>query len=203
MKPEKTSPDLEQLKQLLAKSYDGSEGEDIPPLPDSLRDRLADQYGRSAATPSPVAERGKVGLFASLAQLFATPAMRAVAAVVILLLVVTVVISTGPESTQGVVRGGGENLSGITCILHQLDADEQKAVAASGLDERALRTTDSPAALDAALQGEGVRIVLDGENDLILGYLPGDTAPSIEEPLPGDPGTLTAKVAEMAAKLGK
>jgi hypothetical protein len=43
------SPDLDQIKSLLAKSFDASEGDDVPPLPESLRDRINGQYGRTQA----------------------------------------------------------------------------------------------------------------------------------------------------------
>lgn len=201
MKPEKKSPDLEQLKQLLAKSYDGSEAEDVPPMPDALRDRITDQYGHSATKPSPQAESQKVSFFSALTQLFATPSLRAVSALVIMLLVATVVIKTSTTSTKGPGRGGDENPSSITCILYGLDADEQTAVSASGLDEEALQTITSATALDSALKGDGLRIVINGETDLILGYLPGADKPTIEEPLPSDPAALSAKLAEILNEL--
>ena len=147
MKPEKKSPDLEQLKQLLAKSYDGSEADDVPAMPDALRDRITDQYGYSATKPSPQVESQKVSFFSALTQLFATPSLRAVSALVILLLVATVVIKTSTTSTKGPGRGGDEIPSSITCILYGLDAAEQTAVSASGLDEEALQTVTSAAKL--------------------------------------------------------
>ena len=205
MNPEKKSPDLEQLKQLLAKSYDGSEANDVPPLPDGLRDRITDQYGQSAATPSPLVETPKVSFFSAVAQLFATPSLQAVAALVILLLVATVVIqNTGPSST-GVLRGpdGDGTLSSVTCILLDLDEAEKAAVAQSGLAEGALTTADSPDALTKALEAVGVRIVIDGNTDQILGYLPGSDTPTIEEPLPADPAALTSKIAQIIAELSK
>jgi hypothetical protein len=204
MNPEKKSPDLDQLKQLLAKSYDGSEASDVPPLPEGLRDRIADQYGQSATTPSPQAVTQKVGFFSAVSQLFATPSLQAVAALVILLLVATVVIkSTGPSSTGGALRGGDGTLSSVTCILMDLDEAEKAAVAESGLAEDALTTADSPGALTKALEAVGVRIVIDGNSDQILGYLPGSNTPTIEEPLPADPAALTSKIAQIIAELSK
>ena len=34
----------EELKALLSKSFSAEEGEDIPPIPDQIRDRIQDQY---------------------------------------------------------------------------------------------------------------------------------------------------------------
>jgi hypothetical protein len=204
MNPEKKSADLDQLKQLLAKSYEGGEANDVPPLPEGLRDRIADQYGQSATTPSPKAVTQKVGFFSAVSQLFATPSLQAVAALVILLLVATVVIkNNGPSSTGGTLRGGDGTLSSVTCILMDLDEAEKAAVAESGLAEDALTTADSPDALTKALEAVGVRIVIDGKTDQILGYLPGSNTPTIEEPLPADPAALTSKIAQIIAELSK
>jgi|GEM_PF-1397983 len=203
MNPEKKTPDLDQLKQMLAKSYDGTEAIDVPPMPDGLRDRIADQYGRSATTPSPSVESRKVRFFSAVAQLFATPSLRAVAAVFILLLVATVVLKTIPSSTTGTLRGGGGNPPSILCILHGLDETEQAAVANSGLGKESLQTATTSADLQAALKSEKARIVINGESNLILGYLPGQDIPTIEEPLPTDPAALTATIASIAAELVK
>ena len=203
MNPEKNTPDLDQLKHLLAKSYDGSEANDVPPMPDGLRERIAGQYGRSATTPSPQVEIQKVSFFSAVAQLFATPSLRAAAALVVLLLVATAVLKNLPDSTTGTIRGGGDPSSSITCILYGLDTAEQTAVANSGLGEDALKTATTSADLDGALQGEGVRIVINGDTDQILGYLPGKDTPTIEEPLPADPADLTTKIAQIIAELGR
>ncbi len=203
MNPEKKTPDLDQLKQMLAKSYDGTEAQDVPPMPDGLRDRIADQYGRSATTPSPSVESQKVSFFSAVAQLFATPSLRAVAAVFVLLLVATVVLKNIPSSTTGTLRGGGGNPPSILCILHGLDRAEQDAVAKSGLGQESLQTATTSADLEAALKSDRARIVINGESNLILGYFPGTDIPTIEEPLPTDPAALTAKIARIAAQLAK
>jgi hypothetical protein len=202
MNPEKKSPDLEQLKQLLAKSYNGSEADDVPPMPDGLRDRIADQYGQSATTPSPQVESQKVSFFSAVAQLFATPALRAATALVILLLVATVIIINVPSNPKG-IRGGGEPTSSITCVLHGLDAAEEEAVAKSGLSKEALRFSKSATELQGAIEAEGAVLIINGETDQILAYLPGEDTPTIEEPLPTDPAELTAKIAQIIAKLSK
>ena len=204
MNPEKKSPDLEQLKQLLAKSYDGSEADDVPPLPEGLRDRIADQYGQSSTSPSSQVEAKKVGFFSAVSQLFATPSLQAVAALVILLLVATVVIkNNGPSSTGGPMRGSDGTLSSVTCILMDLDEAEKAAVAKSGLAEDALTTADSPESLSKALKVDGARIIINGGAEEILGFYPGRNIPDIIEPLPSDPAELTSKIAEISEKLSK
>ena len=55
--------------------------------------------------------------------------------------------------------------------------------------------------LAKALQATGARIVLDGAAHKILGYLPGQTEPHIEEPLPGDPTELANRIAAIQLKL--
>ena len=108
MNHEKKPSDIEQLKQVLAKSFDGSEGEDIPPLPEGLRDRITDQYGRRA-TPSQDARTSTETLFSRISGLFRTPAFAGATAVLIVLLVATAVIRQ-PDGTK-VTRGGGERVS--------------------------------------------------------------------------------------------
>ena len=198
MNQEKKSSEIDQLKQLLAKSFDGGEADDVPPLPDGLRDRIAGQYGRSA-TPSQGMRPRTETLFSRISRLFRTPAFAGAAAVLILLLVATVVINR-PDSTGG-LRGGDDGHSSLTVVLYQLDEASRSAV--SDLDGSALTTAGSEAELAKALEGTGARIVLDGEADKILGYLPGQTAPHIEEPLPGDPAELAKRIAAIQFKLAE
>lgn len=199
MNPEKKSSEIDQLKQLLAKSFDGSEADDIPPLPEGLRDRIADQYGRSAP-PSQRARTSTDTLFSRISRLFQTPALAGVAAVLILLLVATVVINR-PDSTKG-LRGDGE-LPSVTLVLYKLDEQSRSVVTESDLEGSALTTVASETELAKALEAEGARIVLDGTAGKILGYHPGQTDPAIEEPLPDDPGTLALRLAAIQRQLDK
>ena len=197
MNHEKKSSDIDQLKQVLAKSFDGGEADDVPPLPDGLRDRITGQYGRSA-TPSQNARTSTDTLFSRISQLFRTPAFAGAAAVLILLLVATVIINR-PDSTRG-LRGGDGHPS-LTVVLYQLDEATRSAVIESDLDGNALTTAGSEPELAEALQATGARIVLDGAAHKILGYLPGQTEPHIEEPLPGDPTELANRIAAIQLKL--
>lgn len=185
---------------MLAKSYDGSEGEDVPPLPDELRDRIADQYGQATTAPSK-ATAEKFNVFAAMARFFPTPELQRIAALVTLLLVATVLIKTIPSNSNDLVRGHGDAPPPITCVLYGLDPAEQAAVHASGLGAEALHSATTPAELQIALDTDGPRIVIDGTQDKILGYPSGKSTPSIEETLPRDPHDLTTKIAEIITRL--
>ena len=50
----------EELKALLSRSFRSEEGDDAPPLPEDLRDRIRDQYGRLPGTaPTPTEEHSE------------------------------------------------------------------------------------------------------------------------------------------------
>ena len=51
MKTDAPKPDHDELKVLLAKSFQAEQAEDVPPLPDGLRDRIRDQYGQVETAP--------------------------------------------------------------------------------------------------------------------------------------------------------
>jgi hypothetical protein len=198
MKHEKNTSEMDQLKQVLAKSFDGSEGDDVPPMPDGLRDRIADQYGRS--TSSEVVERTGDSFFSLLGQLFRKPAFAVVTAGVIMMVVATAVFKR-PGSEP--FRDPGGTPSAVTLVLHQIDAPTTEGIKSAGFASKALTETQNADELGAALEAEGVRIVIDGAAGKIFGYLPGEATPAIEEDLPADPAALAAKVAAFQAKLTK
>lgn len=198
MNHEQNTPDLDDLKQVLAKSFDGSEGDDVPPMPEGLRDRIADQYGRAAA-PAAVRSTGE-SLFARISELFRKPAFAVAAAAVVMLVIATSVLNRPDRAT--VFRGGGPG-SEVTLVLHRVDAPTTASIKAAGFDGEALTETRNPDELGAVLAAPGAHIVIDGGAAKILGYLPGEAKPSIEEELPGDPAALAARVAAVQAVLLK
>jgi hypothetical protein len=200
MKHEKNTSEIDQLKQVLAKSFDGSEGDDVPPMPDGLRDRIADQYGRTAS--SEVVERTGDSFFSLLGQLFRRPAFAAVTAAVIMLVVATAIFNK-PGGGEPFRDPGGDTRSAVTLVLHLIDTPTTDAIKSAGFASEALMETKNPDELGAVLQKAGVRIVLDGRVGKIFGYLPGEVTPAIEEDLPADPAALAAKVAAFQAKLTK
>ena len=198
MNHEKNTSDIDQLKQVLAKSFDGSEGDDVPPMPEGLRDRIADQYGRTASHE--VVESTGERFFSLISQLFRKPAFAVGMAAVVMLIVATAVFNR-PDSTTGF--RGGDDPSSVTLVLHLIDAPTTEVIKTSGFDSEALKETKNPDELGEVLDSAGVRIVLDGRVNKILGYMPGETEPAIEEDMPSDPAALAAKVAAFQAKLTK
>ena len=199
MNHEKNNSEIDQVKQLLAKSFDGSEGDDVPPMPEGLRDRIADQYGRTASNEVVEKSTGE-SFFSLISQLFRKPAFAVGMAAVIMLLVATAVFNR-PDTNPGF--RGGDDPSSVTLVLHLIDAPTTEAIKASGFDSEALKETKNPDELGDLLDDAGVRIVLDGSVNKILGYMPGEATPAIEEEMPSDAAALAAKVAAMQAKLTK
>ena len=198
MNQEKNSSEIDQVKQVLAKSFDGSEGDDIPPMPDGLRDRIEDQYGR-AASDEVVRDSGE-SFFSLLSQLFRKPAFAVGMAAVIMLVVGTALLNR-PTGDPG-FRGPGSSTE-VRLVLHQVDAATVQGIESAGIDRGAMVVTASADELGAALDRAGVRIVIDGRVNKLFGYLPGASEPSLEEDLPSDPSVLAAKVAEVQGKLTK
>lgn len=198
MNHEKNSSEIDQVKEVLAKSFDGSEGDDVPPMPEGLRDRIADQYGRTA--PDGVAKGSGESFFSLISQLFRKPAFAVGMAAVIMLVVATAVFNR-PGDDPG-FRGPGSS-SEVTLVLHEVDAATVEGIKNAGIDSEALVETTSADELGEALDQTGVRIVLDGRVHKILGYMPGESEPAMEEEMPSDPAALAAKVAAFQAKLSK
>lgn len=196
MNHEKNTSEQDDLKQVLSKSFDGAEGDDVPPMPEGLRDRIADQYGRSVA---PRESATGEGLFSRISRLFQQPAFAAATAVILLLVVATAVMNR-PDSPSG-FRGGTGTGAAVTIVLHQVDAPTRGVIMDVGFDAEALTETKSPDELGAALEGNGVRIVIDGAASRILGFRPGETTPSVEEALPSDPSALAGRMVAIQARL--
>lgn len=189
MKHNPNSADLEELKSFLAKSFDAAEGDDVPPLPESLRDRIADQYGRTT-TPAP--ESSSQGFFSWLTSLFAQPAFAGVAAALVLVLTATVLLNKPDEGAT--FRGTDSAAPAITLVLFQVDAASTASIRESGLfDEKAMRTAATPAEL---AEIKPPRIVINGSTGTIQAYAEGSDTP-VEADLPADPTAIADAIADL------
>ena len=81
------SDQYEELKVVLSKSFSAEEGEDIPPIPDQIRDRIQDQYGRKSAAHGASSANHDESFIARISRLFTQPqfsgAMAAVALIAV------------------------------------------------------------------------------------------------------------------------
>ena len=194
MSQDPNSANLEDLKKVLAKSFDGAEGEDVPPLPESLRDRIADQYGRSA---EPAPKEQSEGFFAWLTSLFAQPAFAGAAAALVLLVTASVLL-WNPDDSGQFRNGSGSNTSAVTLVLYQIDDATAASLREADLfDEKATRVATTASELEAIAPP---RIVLDGSTETIRAFAEGSDAP-LEADLPADPQQLADKVAELLQQI--
>ena len=186
------SPDLDQIKSLLAKSFDASEGDDIPPLPESLRDRINGQYGRTQAHRT--ASSG--GFFATLTRWIAQPAFAGASVAIILALVAVTFFK--PQDQPSTFRGDPSQGASVTIALYQIDAATEKAMQESGyFDEKALRVLQTPQELAAI---PTPKIVIDGSTSTILLYSTEESEPS-SSALPTEPSQLPDLIAELLRTL--
>ena len=194
MKQDPNSANLDDLKALLAKSFDGAEGDDVPPLPESLRDRISDQYGRSS---SPAPQAHSPGFFAWLTSLFAQPAFAGVAAALVLVITATVLLNK--PGNDGTYRGDpGAAGPAVTLVLFQVDDAATQSIRSADLfDEKAVRVATTIAELDAIAPP---RIVIDGSTGTIQAFAEGSDTP-IEAPLPTAPQELADTVADLLGKI--
>ena len=168
----KTEPSdqYEELKALLSQSFRSEDGEDVPPLPEDLRDRIRDQYGRSLATGStPNAEHSE-SIFSRISRLFAQPQFSgALAAVVLIAVAAFLLIPDRTDPSNGGMRGNGSEVPAnpaATIILYGFEparADAIKAVLDPAVASIRQDISGEPAA-------EGITIIIDGKAGTIEGY---------------------------------
>ena len=168
----KTEPSdqYEELKALLSQSFRSEDGEDVPPLPEDLRDRIRSQYGRNLATGStPTAEHSE-SIFSRISRLFAQPQFSgALAAVVLIAVAAFLLIPDRSDSTSGGMRGNRSEVPdnpAATIILYGFEparADAIKAVLDHTVASIREDISDEPAA-------EGITIIIDGKAGTIEGY---------------------------------
>ncbi len=190
MKTNPESPNLEELKALLADSFHAEEDPRTPPMPEDLRERLRDQYGRIATPPG--ARPTPESLFDRVRRLFMTPAMAGAAAAAVLVVVAAILILPPERDTR--MRGTSASAPTVSIVLHQIDGPTREALIAAGFDRRALRSvTDLPP--DVAARSPA--IVIDGPARQIAAYPRNASRPATTTPIPDNPAAIAAKVAEL------
>ena len=160
----------EELKALLSRSFRSEEGDDVPPLPEDLRDRIRDQYGRELVTaPTPTEEHSE-SLFSRISRLFAQPQFSgALAAVVLIAVAAFLLIPDRTDPLNGGIRGNDSEVPAnpaATIILYGFEpsrADAIKAVLDPAVASIRQDISGEPAA-------EGITIIIDGKAGNIEGY---------------------------------
>ena len=73
----------DELKALLAQSFHSEEADEVPPLPEGLRDRIRDQYGKEPTPSAAPTEERSESIFAKISRLFAQPQFSGAAAALV------------------------------------------------------------------------------------------------------------------------
>jgi hypothetical protein len=198
MKTDSPAPDHEKLKALLANSFHSEEADDVPPLPDDLRERIREQYGKAQMPASRPAEERSETIFAKIARLFAQPAFRGAAAAIVLVAVAAVLLLPKKDSPGDSAFRGASDYTGVTILLYGFD-DERAGAIAREFDPKAVKIVKD---LEGQIAKDARTIVIDGVDGEIEGYSGPGSEPQIM-PLPESPADIAAKVAELSVTLKK
>ena len=194
------SDKFEELKGLLAQSFHSEEADDVPSLPEGLRDRIRNQYGKEPASVPETTEARTDSLFSRISRLFAQPQFSgALAAVVLMAVAAFLLIPERSDSLQGRVRGDDPVAPAnptATIILYGFEPGKAEAIKAV-LDPTVAVIKQDISGEPAA---EGATIVINGEGGQILGY-PGPDAGATVMPLPENESEVGKAVAELLAKI--
>ena len=198
MKTDSQTPDHEELKALLAKSFHSEEADNVPPLPAALRDRIQDQYGKAKAkSPARTAsEEHSESIFAKISRLFTHPAFSGAAAALVLIAVAAFFLIPKGDPTIPDGLRGGTAYKGVTIVLYGFDADQAEAIKKQLDPESAKILTN----LSGEPSGEGRTIIIDGKDGEIEGYTSHD-AEAIIVPLPDSPAQIADAIAKMLLEL--
>ena len=198
MKTDSQTPDHEELKALLAKSFHSEEADNVPPLPDALRDRIQDQYGKAKAkSPARTAsEEHSESIFAKISRLFAQPAFGGAAAALVLIAVAAFFLIPKDDPTIPDGPRGATAYNGVTIVLFGCDADQAEAIKKQLDPESAKILTN----LSGEPSGEGRTIIIDGKDGEIEGYTSHD-AEAIIVALPDSPAQIADAIAKMLLEL--
>ena len=191
----------EELKALLSRSFHSEEGEDAPPLPESLRDRIQDQYGRELSRATAPAEEHGESIFSRISRLFAQPQFSGALAAVVLVAVAAFLLIP-PRDDQpggGGMRGNGTDAPAnpaATIILYGFDSANADAIR-NVLDPRVASIREDISGEPAA---EGITIIIDGKAGTIEGYAnPNAEAVTVE--LPDNEFEVGKTVSEMLGEI--
>ncbi|MBJ06541.1 MAG: hypothetical protein CMO40_05385 [Verrucomicrobiaceae bacterium] len=190
------SDKFEELKGLLAQSFHSEEADDVPSLPEALRDRIQDQYGREL-TPSPrPTEVESQSLFSKISRLFVQPQFSgALAAVVLMAVAAFLLIPERSETPPPGIRGDdpvAPSNPAATIILYGFESGKAEAIKTL-LDP-------SVAVIKEDISGEpvaeGATIIIDGRAAEIQGYA-GPGAEATVVALPENESEVSKAVAEL------
>ena len=160
----------EELKALLSRSFRSEEGDDTPTLPEDLRDRIRDQYGRLPGTsPAPTEEHSE-SIFSRISRLFAQPQFSgALAAVVLIAVAAFLLMPDRTDPANGGMRGNGweaPDNPAATIILYGLEPARAAAIKADVDSTMAFIRED----ISGEPAAEGITIIIDGKAGTIEGY---------------------------------
>ena len=194
------SDKFEELKGLLAQSFHSEEADDVPSLPDSLRDRIRDQYGRELAPASRPTETRRESLFARISRLFAQPQFSgALAAVVFMAVAAFLFIPERTDTPRAGIRGDEPVAPAnptATIILYGFETGKADTIRALLDPAVAIISQD----ISGEPVAEGATIIIDGKAGEIKGYA-GPDAEATVVALPGDESEVGKAVVELLAKI--
>lgn len=170
----------------------------MPPLPDDLRERIQEQYGKALTSARPAAGPQAESVFAKLARLFAQPAIRGAAAAIMLLAVAAIFLLPSGKDAPSDVPRGGQTYTGVTIVLFGFEAD-QSAALAKEFDPKAVKIV---ANLSGQIAAEGRTIVINAVDKRIEGYVGAGSTPQFL-PLPESPADIAAEAAKLSVQLKK
>ncbi len=196
------SDQYEELKALLSKSFSAEEGEDVPPIPDQIRDRIQNQYGRKGDASSAISKGRDESLIARISRLFAQPQFTGAMAAVTLIAVAAFLLI--PER-DGPVGGGmrGKQIVApdnpvTSVVLYGLSPGRVEAI--KGVLDPKIAVVSETISEEPA--DDGITIVVNGEKEIIEGYSdPGSEA--ITADLPTDEFEVGKVISEMIQTLGE
>ena len=194
------SDQYEELKALLSKSFSAEEGEDVPPIPDQIRNRIQDQYGRKSSAGAVSSSTRDESLIARISRLFAQPQFSgAIAAFALIAVAAFLLIPDRNDPTGGGMRGkqiASPDYPTTSVVLYGLASDRAEAIK-SVLDPKVAVVSENISGEPAA---EGITIIINGQEGTIEGYS-SPTSEAITAPLSSDEFEVGKIISEMARKL--
>ena len=194
------SDQYEELKALLSKSFSAEEGEDIPPIPDQIRDRIQDQYGRKSAAIGASSANHDESFIARISRLFAQPQFSGAMAAVALIAVAAFFLIPERDGPAGGGMRGKQIVAPdhpiTSVVLYGLAPGKAEAIKGV-LDPNVAIISETISGEPAA---EGITIIINGEEGTIEGYS-GPSSEAITADLSSDEFEVGKVISEMVRKL--
>ena len=194
------SDQYEELKVVLSKSFSAEEGEDIPPIPDQIRDRIQDQYGRKSAAHGASSANHDESFIARISRLFAQPQFSGAMAAVALIAVAAFFLIPEREGPAGGGMRGKQIVAPdhpiTSVVLYGLTPEKAEAIKGV-LDPNVAAIKETISGEPAA---EGITIIINGEEGTIEGYS-GPSSEAITADLSSDEFEVGKVISEMVQKL--